>query len=258
MQKEEATSDELLTANTEFFSGIDGAPQCGNLPTMRAGIFRPRAGDSSPQHRPLYTPMMAREVSKGLLLVLSGPSGVGKTSIVHELIRRFDGVFSVSATTRQAGPGEIDGRDYCFISEPAFQKLVDDESFLEYAQVFGRSWYGSPRKPIEQALAAGRLAILDIDVQGAELVHARCPDMYGVFVLPPSEDALLHRLRQRGREDEPTIQHRFAESTREIARARASETYDDFVVNDDLASATDAIGRLVARRMGVVVPSAVE
>lgn len=192
---------------------------------------------------------MAVQNMRGLLLVLSGPSGVGKTSIVHELLRKFDGVFSVSATTRAAGPHEVNGIDYHFISQDVFQQWVDADRFLEHAQVFGRSWYGSPRAPIDAALAAGRLAILDIDVQGAEQVHVKCPQMYGVFVLPPSEAELLQRLRQRGREDEAAIQRRFAASTCEIARARAGCVFDEFVVNDDLKRASDAICALVAKRM---------
>lgn len=187
--------------------------------------------------------------SKGLLLVLAGPSGVGKTSIVHELLKRFGGYFSVSATTRTAGPGEVNGRDYDFISEPDFRKRIDSKSFLEHAEVFGKSWYGTPRAPVEAAVARGQLAILDIDVQGADQVKQHCPNMFGVFVLPPSEAELLHRLRARGREDEATIQRRFAASTREIARARAGKTFDVFIVNDDLAKTIDAICAFVAARM---------
>lgn len=203
---------------------------------------------------PFYTLSMSTDCARGLLLVLSGPSGVGKTSIVHELIRRFNGLFSVSATTRQAGPGEVDHIDYHFISESAFQKLIDEHCFLEFAQVFGRSWYGSPIKPIDEALQRGQLVVLDIDVQGAEQVRAHIKNMYGIFVLAPSEAELLHRLRQRGREDEAAIQRRFAASTREIARARNSTTYDEFVVNDDLGKTIDIICELVAKRMGIAIP----
>ena len=107
----------------------------------------------------------------GTLLVIAGPSGVGKTTIVHELVRRFGGAFSVSATTRAPGPGERDGIDYWFIDEPTFQRWIDEDRFLEHAQVFGRSWYGTPEEPVRRDIARGRLVILDIDVQGAENVR---------------------------------------------------------------------------------------
>ena len=187
---------------------------------------------------------------RGLLLVISGPSGVGKTSIVREVLARFGGDFSVSATTRKPGPGEVDGRDYLFIDEAAFQRMVDANLFLEHAQVFGRSWYGTPRAPVERAIAEGRIVALDIDVQGAEQVRARHPDAYCIFILPPSEDELLRRLRARGREDETAIMRRFAESTREIARATSGRTYDAFVTNDSLSAATEAVCQLIAARIG--------
>lgn len=187
---------------------------------------------------------------RGLLLVISGPSGVGKTSIVREVLTRFGGDFSVSATTRAAGPGEVDGRDYLFIDERTFQRMIDADLFLEHAQVFGRNWYGTPREPVERAIAQGRIVALDIDVQGAEQVRARHPDAFGIFILPPSEDELLRRLRARGREDDAAIMRRFAESTREIARAKSGRTYDAFVTNDDLHAATEAVCALIAARIG--------
>ena len=185
----------------------------------------------------------------GLLLVMSGPSGVGKTTIVHELIRRFGGVFSVSATTRSPGPGERDGIDYFFIDPPTFQRWIDEDRFLEHAQVFGRSWYGTPEDPVRAALARGQLVVLDIDVQGAENVRRKVPEALGVFVLPPSEDELLKRLRSRGREDAAAIERRFAESKTEIARARAGRTYDAFVVNDTLPQAIDEVAEIVKARL---------
>jgi guanylate kinase len=194
-------------------------------------------------------PDATTRAAAGLLLVLAGPSGVGKTSIVHDLVRRFDGVFSVSATTRARTPSEREGIDYYFVDEATFQRMVDEDRFLEHAQVFGRSWYGTPEEPVRRQLADGRLVILDIDVQGAENVKRKLPEALTVFVLPPSEDELLRRLRGRGREDEAAIQRRFAESQREIARARGGRTFEQFVVNDNLERVTDEVAALVAGRL---------
>jgi guanylate kinase len=191
-------------------------------------------------------------MARGLLLVLSGPSGVGKTTIAHELIRRFGGHFSVSCTTRRPSAGERDGVDYRFMSEAEFAAMVARDAFLEHAMVFGRSSYGTPREPVETSLHAGELVILDIDVQGAEQVHARVPDMLGIFILPPDEDSLLARLRQRGREDEAAIQRRFAEARLEMGRARGNGVYDAFVINDDLGAAIEQVAELVGARIGRV------
>ncbi|MEY4104460.1 MAG: Guanylate kinase [Planctomycetota bacterium] len=183
--------------------------------------------------------------------MIAGPSGVGKSTIVHGLMREFNAAFSVSATTRAPSPGERDGIDYFFVDRATFQRWIDEDRFLEHAQVFGRDWYGTPRDAVQRQLDDGRLVILDIDVQGAENVRRAMPGMLGVFILPPGEDELLRRLRARGREDESAIQRRFAESRSEIARAKAGQTFDAFVVNDDLARCTEAVAAIVRTRLSV-------
>ena len=128
---------------------------------------------------------MSERGKNGLLLVVSGPSGVGKTTIVHEVIRRLGGEFSVSATTRERSGRERDGVDYHFVDEETFQQWINEGRFLEHAQVFGRSWYGTLRNQVEDALAQGSLIVLDIDVQGARDVKRAMPSAFSLFVLPP-------------------------------------------------------------------------
>ncbi|MCC5830777.1 MAG: guanylate kinase [Phycisphaeraceae bacterium] len=169
----------------------------------------------------------------GLLLVISGPSGVGKTTIVRYILEHMDVVFSVSVTTRSPGPNEVHGRDYQFISDQEFDQLREDGELLEWAEVFGNR-YGTPRRPVRDAVERGRLVLLEIDVQGAIQVRRAMPEARGIFILPPDEPTLLQRLRDRKREDEATIQRRFSEAKREIAQAQASSAYDAFIVNDDL------------------------
>lgn len=187
--------------------------------------------------------------AQGLLVVVSGPSGVGKTSIVRALLERLDAAFSVSATTRAPTARERDGVDYWFIDRERFQQWIDEGRFLEYAQVFGRNWYGTPREPVERQLAEGRIVLLDVDVQGAANVRRMMPQAFSVFVLPPSDEELLRRLRSRGRDDEEAIARRFAEARREIDFARSSGVYDAFVVNDDLARSIATIEGLVRSRV---------
>lgn len=193
-------------------------------------------------------PMSSTNPPSGLLLIISGPSGVGKTTIVREVENRLGGSFSVSATTRTKSPSEIHGRDYFFLCEEEFQRMIDSDQFLEFAQVFGRNWYGTPREPIERQLAAGEMVILDIDVQGARQVKEKMHEAFAIFILPPSEDELLRRLRGRARDDDEAIQRRFAEAKQEIAFARTSGCYDAFVVNDNLDDAIAKTCSLIENR----------
>lgn len=169
-----------------------------------------------------------------MLLVISGPSGVGKTTITREVQRAFPGsVFSVSATTRTPTPQDRPGVDYHFVSDEAFDDMIARGEFLEHANVFGKK-YGTPRAWVDEQLSAGRLVILEIDVQGAQNVRRQMPGAFCMFVLPPSEDVLLQRLRSRGRDSEETIQRRFGAAKREIETARTCGIYDVFLVNSDL------------------------
>lgn len=195
---------------------------------------------------------IASEKSGGLLLVVSGPSGVGKTTITRELERRLGGVFSVSATTRPQADGEINGRDYFFITEHDFDQRVADGDFLEHAKVYGEYRYGTPREPVENKVEAGQIVILDIDVQGAKQVKEAMPQAFSIFILPPSDEELLRRLKERRREDEASIARRFAEAKREIKFAESSTVYDAHVVNDDLQRAIEETCCLINHRRTTV------
>tara|TARA_B100001121_G_scaffold224261_1_gene197401 strand:+ start:2686 stop:3375 length:690 start_codon:yes stop_codon:yes gene_type:complete len=194
-------------------------------------------------------PGMSDSAPTGLLLVLSGPSGVGKTTIAHRVQERFDGIFSVSATTRPRSSDEVDGEDYTFVDPETFQTMLDAGEFLESAEVFGKHAYGTPRGPVQRRLDEGRLVILDIDVQGARQIRDSLPESFMLFILPPSEEELQRRLEARGRDDEEAIQRRFAEARHEIELATTSDLYDAFVVNADLETAIQETCELIAARM---------
>lgn len=187
----------------------------------------------------------------GLLLIISGPSGVGKTTIAHRVEQQLGGVFSVSMTTRPQSAGDREGVDYYFVNQARFDQAVQSGDLLEHATVFEHH-YGTPRKPVEENLAKGQLVILEIDVQGAVQVKRNKPDAYTIFMLSPSEDDLLSRLRTRQRDDQATIQRRFAKAKAEIAKAKESGIYDVFVINDDLEHAVtrtlDLVKKERARR----------
>ncbi|RMH12368.1 MAG: guanylate kinase [Planctomycetota bacterium] len=194
---------------------------------------------------------LATDTDDGLLLIISGPSGVGKTTITRGVERGIAGsVFSVSATTRPKTSADVEGVDYHFIDDAEFDRMIEEGAFLEWADVFGKR-YGTPRAWVEEQLSRGRLVILEIDVEGAKQVKSKLPESFAMFVLPPSEEELLHRLRARKREPEEQIQKRFAEATREIAEARRCGVYDAFIINDDLDRAiNEAIALVNERRSG--------
>jgi guanylate kinase len=175
-------------------------------------------------------------VSRGKLIVISGPSGVGKSTIAHEIEKRLDAVFSVSMTTRPQTPKDREGIDYFFVTPDVFQQAIRHDRLLEWAKVFD-NLYGTPREPVEQHLRDGRNVILEIDVEGGQQVKQTMPESLAIFIEPPSEDVLLQRLRDRGREDESIIQRRFREAKREIEQAHRCGAYDHFVINDELESA---------------------
>ena len=171
---------------------------------------------------------------RGLLVVISGPSGVGKTTIVHAVKEHFNAVFSVSATTRPKSNKETDGVDYHFISAEEFQNKVDEHAFLEHAEVFGCHRYGTLREQVKAVLQDGNIILLDIDVQGGLQVRENMPESVRIFILPPNEDELLRRLESRGREDADSIQRRFREAKSEIAFAQECGAYEYFITNDNL------------------------
>ena len=174
---------------------------------------------------------------KGLLLVISGPAGVGKGTINISLISRNSDIrMSVSATTRPPRPGEIDGVHYFFKTEEEFQKMIESGAFLEYMRVFNTHYYGTPKSFVEQELAEGRSVILEIDVQGAMRVKAAYPDAVLIFIAPPSMSELKSRLIHRGTESSEAIDRRFETAYQEM---KYIDRYDYVVVNEilDLAIA---------------------
>ncbi len=183
----------------------------------------------------------------GRLIVVAAPSGAGKTSLTRELIQRLSrrgiqGDFSVSYTTRAPRPGERDGVDYHFVTPEVFAGMVANDAFLEHAEVFGRR-YGTGRAATGRLLSQGHLVFLDIDWQGARQVRARFPQALHIFIEPPSMQELERRLRQRGQDDEATIQARMQAAKAELSHA---SEFDHVLVNDDFEQTVSRLEALVA------------
>jgi guanylate kinase len=184
--------------------------------------------------------------ARGRLFVITAPSGAGKTSLVRALMQRESSLgFSISCTTRKQRPNEVHGKDYYFVeSTTEFMRMVEADEFLEFAEVFGNR-YGTPRRPVEEALAAGRNLILEIDWQGAQQVRRAMPECVTIFILPPSRAELERRLRGRGTDSEHVIQRRLSDAVSDMKH------WDEFtyaVVNDDFDRAVDELQAIVHGR----------
>ena len=180
---------------------------------------------------------------RGVLFVLSGPSGVGKGTLKKMLLDEFkDQVLdSISATTRKPREGEEPGREYFFISRQDFLDRIANNDFLEYAE-FSGNMYGTPKDPVDEMLKAGKAVFLEIEVQGAAKIRELYPDVISVFLMPPSMKTLEERLRGRGSEDEETINHRLVIAREEVRRA---SEYDYIVINDTVENAVSGIETII-------------
>jgi guanylate kinase len=194
--------------------------------------------------------MSAELKHSGILLVLCGPSGVGKSTISNLLAER-DGIqYVVSATTRAKMPGDELGKKYEHIALAEFFRRLDHDEFLEYAQIYG-DYYGTPKSTTLSYLAQGKDVLLEIDVQGALQVRYQYADALLIFVLPPDESTLLTRLTDRGRDTEADIVKRYRAARREIYMAKGSRAFDYMVINDDLDRAVDEIRKIIHHKKSV-------
>lgn len=177
-------------------------------------------------------------MNKGGVFIISGPSGSGKDTVLAELFRnRPDLLFSISSVTRPMRSGEREGEKYNFISREKFEYMIDNDMLLEH-NVFVNNYYGTPREPVERAIAEGKDIIIEVDVNGAAQIRQKLPEAVSIFIMPPSFEELKRRLRGRGTESEELIEKRLNSALGEIKRATE---YDYIVVNDNITAAADDI-----------------
>ncbi len=182
-------------------------------------------------------------IEKGKLIIISGPSGVGKSTICDEVVKRSGAFLSISTTTREKGEGEIEGETYHFISKEDFEQKIKEEYFLEHAKVFG-NYYGTAWQPVEEAIESGQIVILEIDIQGALAVKKVFDDAELVFIIPPHKTDLEKRIDSRGRgESSQAAQLRLDSASQETAKAW--QYYDHMVINDDLKQAINEIMEII-------------
>ncbi len=190
--------------------------------------------------------MTATNSHAGTLYIISAPSGAGKSSLLRALLegKQESVQLSVSHTTREPRPGEVDGRDYHFIDVAGFQAMVQDAAFFEHAQVFD-NYYGTSRQSVLDQLQAGNDVILEIDWQGARLIREQLPEAVSIFILPPSRDALQQRLQDRGQDDDAIIARRMRDAISEMSHF---DEYDYLVINDDFDEARDELASILRSR----------
>lgn len=188
--------------------------------------------------------MVSSNKHPGLLIVLCGPSGVGKSTISRRLAEEMKLWYTVSATTRPKRPGDDNGKTYDHIDKKEFFRRLDSDQFLEYAQVYG-DYYATPKHPALDHLAEGRDVLLEIDVQGALQVRYHYADAVLIFILPPDEPTLLKRLTDRARDDADDINKRYRAAKREIHMAKGSSAFESMVVNDEIDRAVEDIIKIV-------------
>jgi len=181
--------------------------------------------------------------TKGKVVIVSGPSGVGKSTICKEVTKRLNNTYlSISCTTRPRSNAEVNGRDYWFISEEEFRQRIAQGLFLEYAEVYGHL-YGTPKDKVDEALRSGRSVILEIDVQGAKQVKRIYKDAVMIFIFPPSQKKLAERMKSRGRDDAQSAEDRLEGASGEIAAAW--QYYKHMVINEDLQQAVNEVIEII-------------